>query len=334
MNIAYHSTICGDNTSSPSNKCLPVSLLIEKLQNNELVKQNNPEDITNDGDISTSITSVTSVYNHVNPSSCNEMAVTALTVEDSIEVDTLSPTHEQGHAHEVLSKNNTKAVDSPSSHHRSTKKLHRMSSVAKLLSMNMLPSIPSQDIQHQIIKVLDEAPYFHIPRCDVKLQEKSFAKGGGGQIFKGKYSGLTIAAKEVFAPDMGVGNIPSSPTGNGGSAGSAGNRRRRSGEFHVVSEARLEFDKEVDMLTKLSHPYVTTLFGVSENKDGNVLLCVCCVFPSHVSSRSSHFPSHLTPYPLPINRFVHHHGVLSGRRPVFLLEEGNFQHLRVRAVFL
>ena len=38
----------------------------------------------------------------------------------------------------------------------------------------------------------------NIRMCDLELEAAPFAEGGGGQVFKGKYMGSTVAAKRVF----------------------------------------------------------------------------------------------------------------------------------------
>jgi len=80
---------------------------------------------------------------------------------------------------------------------------------------------------------------YHIPRYAVMLEDKPFAHGGGGQIFKGMYMGNEIAAKQVYDS--------------------------KSGQAH--SE---DFDNEVAVLTKLSHPCILSCFGVTSDEDGSM----------------------------------------------------------------
>lgn len=80
---------------------------------------------------------------------------------------------------------------------------------------------------------------YHIPRYAVMLEDKPFAHGGGGQIFKGMYMGNAIAAKQVYDS--------------------------KSGQAH--SE---DFDNEVAVLTKLSHPCILSCFGVTADEDGSM----------------------------------------------------------------
>jgi hypothetical protein len=48
---------------------------------------------------------------------------------------------------------------------------------------------------------------YHIPFTALKLESKPFARGGGGQIFKGHYRATTIAAKQVFSNLTDEGNL-------------------------------------------------------------------------------------------------------------------------------
>ena len=77
------------------------------------------------------------------------------------------------------------------------------------------------------------ADVYHIPWKSLKLEPRPFARGGGGEIFKGKYMGHVIAAKHNF----------------NSAATSASDQEA--------------FDREVLMLTKLTHPCVLSLYGVS-----------------------------------------------------------------------
>jgi hypothetical protein len=85
---------------------------------------------------------------------------------------------------------------------------------------------------------------YHIPRYAVMLEDKPFAHGGGGQIFKGMYMGNEIAAKQVYDS--------------------------KSGQAH--SE---DFDNEVAVLTKLSHPCILSCFGVTSDEDGSMYQVYC-----------------------------------------------------------
>lgn len=80
---------------------------------------------------------------------------------------------------------------------------------------------------------------------DLNLEAKPFARGGSGQVFKGQFKGKPIAAKQVF-----------SAMDNTGKA----------------SEESEEFDREVGMLSKLTHPNVLKLYGVSHNDEGSIFI--------------------------------------------------------------
>ena len=71
----------------------------------------------------------------------------------------------------------------------------------------------------------------------LKLERRPFAHGGGGQVFRGKYLGYAVAAKQVF-----------------------------------MDVARADFEREVALLTKLSHPAITVLYGMSESPDGGLIM--------------------------------------------------------------
>ena len=79
-----------------------------------------------------------------------------------------------------------------------------------------------------------------IPVQDLNLDAEPFAAGGGGQIFRGKYMGHLIAAKQVFA---------SSSSGKADMDG---------------------FEREVRMLCQLSHPSIVNLYGIS-SKPGSAV---------------------------------------------------------------
>lgn len=80
------------------------------------------------------------------------------------------------------------------------------------------------------------------------LEQKPFAQGTGGQVMKGLYMGNPIVAKPVI-------NTVKKAKAQGG-------------------ENKLdlnEFDNEVALLMKLSHPSVVSCFGASINEaDGSV----------------------------------------------------------------
>ena len=79
----------------------------------------------------------------------------------------------------------------------------------------------------------DEVDVYVIPFTSLILDKKAFARGGGGQIFRGKYQGNSIAAKEVF------------------------------------SSTQEEFDREAALLSKLHHPCIMSIFGISVDDGGS-----------------------------------------------------------------
>jgi serine/threonine protein kinase len=76
-----------------------------------------------------------------------------------------------------------------------------------------------------------------IPFADLVVVVVQFS--GGGQIFKGTYNGTPIAAKQVYA---------------------------------ALPDAQEDFDREVAVLAKLSHPCIVSLFGVSRNPHGDLFM--------------------------------------------------------------
>lgn len=88
---------------------------------------------------------------------------------------------------------------------------------------------------------------FHIPRNALVLDAKPFAHGTGGLVYKGLYMGNTIAAKQVL-------NVI---------------KRAKAKDEKTVDLS--EFDSEVSLLTKLSHPNIVSCYGSSvDESDGNV----------------------------------------------------------------
>jgi hypothetical protein len=75
-----------------------------------------------------------------------------------------------------------------------------------------------------------------IDRTLLELDERPFARGGGGQIFKGTYLGNPVAAKEVASLGSGAG-----------------------------AAAREAVGREVATLAGLAHPSVLALYGISQN---------------------------------------------------------------------
>ena len=89
------------------------------------------------------------------------------------------------------------------------------------------------------VAMLQSGDIYMIPFTSLKLEAKPFARGGGGEIFRGKYMGQTIAAKHNFSDN---------------------------------EEYTDEFDREVAMLTKLTHPCILSLYGISKAKDGSLFM--------------------------------------------------------------
>lgn len=83
---------------------------------------------------------------------------------------------------------------------------------------------------------------YHIPKSALKLEPEPFARGGGGQIFKGKYTGNAIAAKQVFS--------------------------------NMNEDDRAEFDSEVATLTRLSHPCIMNCYGILEDTEKGDLFMI------------------------------------------------------------
>jgi hypothetical protein len=104
---------------------------------------------------------------------------------------------------------------------------------------------------------LDEARLWKISWESLELERKPFAQGGGGMIFRGTYMANKIAAKMVH-----------SAIGSGGDGGGGDDDDRQS-----IAANREEFDSEVAMLAKLSHPNVLPLYGTSEDPhDGGLYM--------------------------------------------------------------
>jgi len=82
-----------------------------------------------------------------------------------------------------------------------------------------------------------------IPQSVIKLDPKPIARGAGGVVFKGRYLGQAVAAKQLF----------SAATGSGGDA---------------------DFFREVAVLTQLSHPCVLNIFGVMRGSAGELFMVV------------------------------------------------------------
>lgn len=88
---------------------------------------------------------------------------------------------------------------------------------------------------------------FHIPVKSLMLEEKPYAKGTCGPVMKGLYMGNPIAAKPII-------NIVK--------------RAKAKGENKVDLN---EFDNEVAILMRLSHPSIVSCFGASiDESDGSV----------------------------------------------------------------
>lgn len=79
---------------------------------------------------------------------------------------------------------------------------------------------------------------------DLKLDEAPFARGGGGQIYRGKYMANAVAAKEVFEQGL---------KGND-------------------CDAHAEFFAECAVLSRLAHPNVIQLYGVAESPRGELFM--------------------------------------------------------------
>jgi len=92
---------------------------------------------------------------------------------------------------------------------------------------------------------LESYPAWEIPRYNLKLESEPFARGGGGQIFKGKYMGHTIAAKQLFNNEDSL-------------------------------ENKEEFDREVAMLSKLAHPCILAFFGTCNDKTSYYMVMEFC----------------------------------------------------------
>jgi hypothetical protein len=114
-------------------------------------------------------------------------------------------------------------------------------------------------------KISSTKRIFHIPVKSLMLEEKPFAISTTGAVFKGLYMGNPIAAKQVM-------NIVK--------------LAKTKGEDTVDLN---QFDNEVAILMKLSHPSVVSCFGASiDDSNGSVyqvarretdrhieLVCVC-----------------------------------------------------------
>jgi hypothetical protein len=79
-----------------------------------------------------------------------------------------------------------------------------------------------------------------IPRADLLLEEEPFARGGGGEVFKGQYMGNAVAAKKTFS--------------------------------NMSGDDQEDFRREVAMLTKLTHPCILSMYGESVDADGSMLM--------------------------------------------------------------
>ena len=93
----------------------------------------------------------------------------------------------------------------------------------------------------------DGVAVYLIPRKALKLERQPFAQGGGGQIFKGRYMGNVVAAKQTFV-----------------------NAEK------MNAEERIEFDREVAMLTKLTHPCILSLYGISRDESALFMVMDFC----------------------------------------------------------
>ena len=91
---------------------------------------------------------------------------------------------------------------------------------------------------------------FNIAFEELTLEDTPFARGGGGEVFRGDYSGNCIAAKKVFN----------------------------------TSTSGADFQREISTLARLSHPCIMALYGVSTDPAGIpemsrhmfVVCVVCC----------------------------------------------------------
>ena len=75
-----------------------------------------------------------------------------------------------------------------------------------------------------------------IRRDELVLDDRAFAQGAGGQVFRGTYHGTVVAAKAVFS--------------------------------QTLAADTEEFSREVKMLAALHHPHIVTFYGVSAERAG------------------------------------------------------------------
>jgi hypothetical protein len=83
-----------------------------------------------------------------------------------------------------------------------------------------------------------DSDVFNIPFDELILEAKPFARGGGGEVFRGDYGGNPVAAKHVYSTETSI----------------------------------RDFEQEVAVLAKLSHPCVMALYGVSTDPDGDTYM--------------------------------------------------------------
>jgi len=122
---------------------------------------------------------------------------------------------------------------------------------------------------------------YSIATKDLKLEALPFARGGGGQVFKGTYQGHAIAAKQVGPVVRETGKLtlhfwhgPFQQTALRVAflhvAWAKQQQRARSQKVFASDVASSEeFDREVAMLCTLSHPSVVTLYGIARSGGGD-----------------------------------------------------------------
>ena len=95
---------------------------------------------------------------------------------------------------------------------------------------------------------------------DLRLEAAPFAAGGGGRIYKGRYNGIAIAAKQVFTQMV---DPDSSSSAAAPMTQLVTPSPRDAVRRLLATLGKGEFLDELRILSELHHPNVVTFYGVA-----------------------------------------------------------------------